>query len=87
MVQVAMRYITSQIKAGNLYLISNLVNAWGLGKHRLDFKTAEQVVKAQFELVPPDFVIARKSKKYGWKVADKLFDYKGNFRKANQLSR
>jgi len=32
-------------------------------------------------------VIARKSKKYGWKVADKLFDYKGSFRKANQLSR
>jgi DNA repair protein RadD len=59
----------------------------GLGQTPIDFKTSEQVVNAQFELVPPDFVIARKSKKYGWKVADKLFDYKGNFRKANQLSR
>jgi DNA repair protein RadD len=59
----------------------------GLGQTPINFKTAAQVVSAQFELVPPDFVIARKSKKYGWKVADKLFDYKGNFRKANQLSR
>tara|TARA_R110002020_G_scaffold1969_4_gene9001 strand:- start:115 stop:1866 length:1752 start_codon:yes stop_codon:yes gene_type:complete len=59
----------------------------GLGQTPINFKTAPQVVSAQFELVPPDFVIARKSKKYGWKVADKLFDYKGNFRKANQLSR
>jgi len=59
----------------------------GHGQTPIDFKTAKQVIKAQFDLVPPDFVIARKSKKYGWKVADKLFDYKGSFRKANQLSR
>jgi DNA repair protein RadD len=57
------------------------------GQKPTDFKAAEQVIKAQLDLVPPDFVIARKSKKYGWKVADKLFDYKGSFRKANQLSR
>ncbi|MBE0457696.1 MAG: DEAD/DEAH box helicase [Pseudoalteromonas prydzensis] len=50
------------------------------------FKSAQQVIAAQLQLVAPDFVIARKSKKYGWKVADKLFDYQGNFRKANQLS-
>ncbi|WP_289108174.1 DEAD/DEAH box helicase [uncultured Pseudoalteromonas sp.] len=58
----------------------------GQGQAPVEFKSAEQVIKAQFDLVHPDFVIARKSKKYGWKVSDKLFDYSGNFRKANQLS-
>ena len=59
----------------------------GHGQTPVDFKSAQQVFDAQFDLVSPDFVIARKSKKDGWKVADKLFDYKGSFRKANQLSR
>ena len=57
------------------------------GQSPTKFISADQVIKSQFDLIPPDFVIARKSKKYGWKVADKLFDYKGSFRKANQLSR
>lgn len=59
----------------------------GNGQTPTEFKNAEQVIAAQYELTAPDFVIARKSKKYGWKVSDKLFDYKGSFRKANQLSR
>lgn len=59
----------------------------GNGQTPTEFKSAEQVIAAQYELTAPDFVIARKSKKYGWKVSDKLFDYKGSFRKANQLSR
>ena len=58
----------------------------GQGQAPVEFKSAEQVIKAQYDLVQPDFVIARKSKKYGWKVSDKLFDYTGNYRKANQLS-
>ena len=58
----------------------------GQGQAPVEFTSAEQVIKAQFDLLHPDFVIARKSKKYGWKVSDKLFDYTGNFRKANQLS-
>ncbi|EAQ63695.1 putative helicase [Marinomonas sp. MED121] len=33
----------------------------------------------------PDFVIARKSQHY-WKVTQRLFDYQGAYRKANQLS-
>lgn len=33
----------------------------------------------------PDFVIARKSQHY-WKVTQRLFDYNGAYRKANQLS-
>lgn len=52
-----------------------------------EYKTVDQVVQNEHILTAPDFVIARKSKKYGWKVADKLFDYEGNFRKANQLNR
>ncbi|WP_421419514.1 DEAD/DEAH box helicase family protein [Pseudoalteromonas lipolytica] len=51
----------------------------------ITWKTAEQVIEQQHVLVAPDFVIARKNKKYGWKVAQKLFDYQGNYRKANQL--
>ncbi|KPH63262.1 carboxylate--amine ligase [Pseudoalteromonas porphyrae] len=57
------------------------------GQTPVDYKLAEQVIENETLLVAPDFVIARKSKKYGWKVADKLFDYQGSFRKANQLSR
>ena len=56
------------------------------GQKPTEFTSAEQVIAQQLQLVAPDFVIARKSNKYGWKVADKLFDYQGNFRKANQLS-
>ncbi|MCQ8877678.1 DEAD/DEAH box helicase [Pseudoalteromonas shioyasakiensis] len=51
-----------------------------------EYKTASEVIVDELNLTAPDFVIARKSKKYGWKVADKLFDYQGSFRKANQLS-
>ena len=58
----------------------------GQGQAPVEYKSAEQVIKAQYDLVHPDFVIARKSKKYGWKGSDKLFDYTGNYRKANQLS-
>ncbi len=32
----------------------------------------------------PDFVIARKNGHF-WKVADRIFDYQGNYRRANQL--
>ena len=32
----------------------------------------------------PDFVIARKNGHF-WKVVDKIFDYQGNYRRANQL--
>lgn len=51
------------------------------------YNSCQQVIAEQGLLGAPDFVIARKSKQYGWKVADKLFDYQGSFRKANQLSR
>ncbi|WP_017446336.1 DEAD/DEAH box helicase [Gayadomonas joobiniege] len=37
------------------------------------------------QLPCPDFVIARKQKNSGWQVRQRLFDYQGRFRKANQL--
>ncbi|TGE83250.1 ATP-dependent helicase [Pseudoalteromonas sp. KS88] len=57
------------------------------GRIPIEYKTASEVIADELNLTAPDFVIARKNKKYGWKVAEKLFDYKGSFRKANQLSR
>ncbi|WP_064662905.1 DEAD/DEAH box helicase [Pseudoalteromonas sp. MQS005] len=74
-------------KGARYYFNQQFGKRVGQGQSPIEFISAEQVIKAQFDLIPPDFVIARKSKKYGWKVADKLFDYKGSFRKANQLSR
>ncbi|MBQ4831663.1 DEAD/DEAH box helicase [Pseudoalteromonas sp. MMG010] len=56
------------------------------GQAPMTFSSAEEVIAQQYQLIAPDFVIARKNKKYGWKIADKLFDYTGRFRKANQLS-
>jgi len=43
-------------------------------------KLSEQI--SQF--IAPDFVIAKKEK-YFWKIEHRIFDYKGNYRKANQL--
>jgi len=57
------------------------------GRLPIEYKTASEVIADELNLTAPDFVIARKNKKYGWKVAEKLFDYQGSFRKANQLSR
>lgn len=50
------------------------------------WEQAEQVINQQHLLVAPDFVIARQSKKYGWQIQEKIFDYQGNFRKAHALS-
>ncbi|MAZ88118.1 MAG: ATP-dependent helicase [Cellvibrionaceae bacterium] len=33
----------------------------------------------------PDFVIARKEK-YGWQIREKIFDYEGRFRRANEIN-
>jgi DNA repair protein RadD len=46
--------------------------------------TIEQALKLANLLPCPDFVIARKQKFY-WRIKDRLFDYQGKYRKANQL--
>jgi len=44
----------------------------------------EQALKLASLLPCPDFVIARKQKYY-WRIKDRLFDYQGKYRKANEL--
>ncbi|WP_085297402.1 DEAD/DEAH box helicase [Cognaticolwellia mytili] len=46
--------------------------------------TLEQALKLANILPCPDFVIARKQKFY-WRIKDRLFDYQGKYRKANEL--
>ncbi|WP_201350196.1 DEAD/DEAH box helicase [Neptunomonas japonica] len=55
------------------------------GTQPMTFRTATQVVEHSTQLTPPDFVIARKKGKF-WRIQTRIFDYAGNFRKANQLN-
>jgi len=48
------------------------------------FRTSQQALALANKLTPPDFIIARKQKYY-WKIQEKIFDYQGSYRKANQL--
>ena len=46
-----------------------------------EFKGADEVLEMQALLLAPDFVIARNQKHY-WQVQERIFDYRGNYRKA-----
>lgn len=46
-----------------------------------EFKGADEVLEMQALLPAPDFVIARNQKHY-WQVQERIFDYRGNYRKA-----
>ncbi|MCX2796412.1 DEAD/DEAH box helicase [Microbulbifer thermotolerans] len=48
------------------------------------FTDIEEVLAQQAHLPAPDFVIARKQKRY-WQVQERIFDYQGNYRRANAL--
>lgn len=48
-----------------------------------EFSNLEQVLALQALLPAPDFVIARKEKHY-WQVQQRIFDYQGSYRKANE---
>jgi len=48
------------------------------------FKRLNEVLELQQQFSAPDFVIARKAGRH-WRVREKLFDYEGHYRKANQL--
>lgn len=48
------------------------------------FSRAEEVLECQALLPAPDFVIARKQKHY-WQVQERIFDYRGQYRKANEV--
>lgn len=53
----------------------------------IPISTADDLVKHQRKFRHPDFVIARKDKNKGryWKIQQRIFDYEGNYRRANQL--
>ncbi len=54
------------------------------GTHPVIFDDIDEVLKAENDITPPDFVIARKKGKF-WRVQTRIFDYEGNYRKAHQL--
>lgn len=47
------------------------------------FSGIDEVLESQALLPAPDFVIARKQKHY-WQVQERIFDYQGVYRKANE---
>ena len=48
------------------------------------FSSVDEVLEWQALLPAPDFVIARKQKYY-WQVQERVFDYQGQYRKANEV--
>ncbi|WP_323751438.1 DEAD/DEAH box helicase [Marinobacter sp.] len=48
-----------------------------------EFSKADEVLELQALMPAPDFVIARKQKYY-WQVQERMFDYQGQYRKANE---
>lgn len=50
----------------------------------LHYVTAEDIVRQQALFRHPDFVVARKSGQF-WNVREKVFDYQGRYRRANEL--
>ncbi|MEQ9769934.1 DEAD/DEAH box helicase [Pectobacterium jejuense] len=49
-----------------------------------NWQNAADVIAQQLLLRAPDFVVARKHGKF-WQIREKLFDYQGRFRRANEL--
>lgn len=50
----------------------------------LRWLTVADIVRQQALLRHPDFVVARKKGQF-WQVREKVFDYEGRFRRANEL--
>jgi len=48
------------------------------------FNSVDEVLAVAQLFTAPDFVVARKSGQF-WRVQERIFDYQGNYRKANQL--
>lgn len=55
------------------------------GTQSIQFDSLEELQNFLPYLPAPDFVIAKKQKHH-WQVTERLFDYEGPYRKANQLS-
>ena len=48
------------------------------------FDSNEELLAYPSALAHPDFVISRKQGKF-WRIAERLFDYQGPYRRANEL--
>ncbi len=55
------------------------------GSQSIQFDNLKEVERFLPYLPSPDFVIAKKQKQH-WQVTEKLFDYQGPYRKANELN-
>jgi DNA repair protein RadD len=64
--------------------IATALNDSEAAKETYKVETLEQALKLTTIFPKPDFVIARKQKFY-WKVKNRIFDYEGNYRKAEEL--
>ena len=56
----------------------------GQGTTPFNFTATSEAIALSKHMTSPDFVIAKKQKYY-WKIQEKIFDYQGSYRKANQL--
>ena len=54
------------------------------GQAPQQFSRVDEVLEVEALLPAPDFVIARKHKHY-WQVQERMFDYQGPYRKANEM--
>ncbi|MFL1454997.1 DEAD/DEAH box helicase family protein [Marinobacter sp. GN3S48] len=54
------------------------------GQAPKEFSRVGEVLEIEVLLPAPDFVIARKQKHY-WQVQERIFDYQGHYRKANEV--
>lgn len=54
------------------------------GQSPTQFTDVESVLEQSNGLPVPDFVVSRKSGKY-WQVTERIFDYQGRYRRANEL--
>ena len=64
--------------------ILNKLNEVSTPNHTYTVDTLEQALKLHLIFPKPDFVIAKKDKYY-WKIKNRIFDYEGSYRKAEQL--
>ncbi len=77
----------NQVKAFNDIFakrLSTKINVKLGSTESFEVTNIEQALQLANLLPCPDFVIARKQKYY-WRIKDRLFDYQGKYRKANEL--
>jgi DNA repair protein RadD len=78
---------SNQVKAFNNVFAKRLSACIGikLGSTEVfEVSTLQQALKLANIFPCPDFVIAKKQKYY-WRIKDRIFDYQGHYRKANEL--